>query len=288
MGHDLDIRVAVQSSSRVGEGPVWYAGRLHWVDILSGDVHVSDLGTGTSTTVHVPTWVGAAVPMIGGGYVAATREGFATIVDGTLDTFGPFLPTGTRMNDAKCDPAGRLWAGSCAEDFARGAGALHRLDADWSHHTVVEGLTQPNGLGWSPDARTMYLIDTQDLTLIAYAFDLESGAVGESRIVARFDADRDGYPDGLTVDSEGCLWIAMWAGSVVLRVSLDGEILRRISMPVAQPTSCAFVGADLADLCVTTAAEGVTTDPADPDGSVFRIRGLGVTGLPAAAFAGSR
>lgn len=283
----VDVRLAVRAQSRVGEGPVWHEDRLHWVDILGGEVHVSDLAGGATSSVRVPTWVGAAVPMRGGGYVAATREGFATIVEGQMNTVSAFLPEGVRMNDAKCDPVGRFWAGSCAEDFARGAGALHRLDPDWSHVTVVEGLTQPNGIGWSSDGRTMYLIDTQDPALYAYDFDPVAGAVGSRRTVASIDVERGGYPDGLAVDAEGCVWIAMWSGSAVLRISPNGEVLRTIAMPVTQTSSCAFVGPDLAELCVTSAAEGLQVADDALDGSVFVISGLGVTGVPVATFAGS-
>lgn len=281
------IRTVIEASSRVGEGPVWHQDRLHWVDILAGQVHVSDLSSGSTTTITVPTWIGAAVPMRGGGHVAATREGYAQIIDGTLIDVDPFLPEGIRMNDAKCDPLGRFWAGSCAEDFTRGAGALHRLEADWSRTTLIEGLTQPNGLGWSPDASTFYLIDTQDLAVYAYPHDPDSGTLGERRVLARFDLERDGYPDGLAVDAEGCLWIAMWAGSAVLRVSPDGEVVRRLAMPVQQASSCAFVGPALADLCVTSATEGLAVEADAADGSVFLVTGLGVTGAPVSTFAGS-
>lgn len=281
------IRVAVPSHSRVGEGPVWYDGKLHWVDILAGTIHTSDLGSGVTTSVTLPTWVGAAVPMVEGGYVVATREGFGRVVDGVLDTFDGFLPDGIRMNDAKCDPLGRFWAGSCAEDFARGAGALHRLDADWTRTTVLEGLTQPNGLGWSPDAETFYLIDTQDLALYAYPQDPSTGELGERRVLTRFDIDRDGYPDGLAVDSDGHLWIAMWAGGAVLRVAPDGSIVHRLEMPISQPTSCAFAGPDLGELCVTSAAESLTVDDGSLDGSVFVVTGVGATGLPVSPFTGA-
>jgi sugar lactone lactonase YvrE len=281
------ITRAVAATSRVGEGPVWSDGCLHWVDILAGAVHVSDLATGATTTVTVPTWVGAAVPAAGGGYVAATREGFAGVVDGRLVTIRDFLPEGIRMNDAKCDPRGRLWAGSCAEDFARGRGALHRLDADGTVTTVVEGLTQPNGIGWRADGATMYLIDTQDLALYAYDFDLASGLVGDRRIVASFDVDLDGYPDGLAVDDQGGVWIAMWGGRTVLRVAPSGEVVRRIAMPVPQPSSCAFVGPDLDVLCVTSAAEGLAPEVVGESGSVFLVHGLGVRGVPVATYAGA-
>lgn len=284
-----ELRTAVRARSRVGEGPVWdaAAGQLHWVDILAGQVHTSDLGDGTTATTTVPTWVGAAVPMNGGGFVAATRDGFAQIVDGHLETVDGFLPDGIRMNDAKCDPAGRFLAGSCAEDFARGAGALHRLEADWSHSVVLEGLTQPNGLGWSPDGGTFYLIDTQDLAVYAYAHDLASGALADRRVLARFDVESDGYPDGLAVDAEGCLWVAMWAGSSVLRLSPEGERVHRIDVPVPQVTSCAFSGTGLRDLCITSAAESLSLDDDALDGSVFVIADVGVTGVPVATFAGA-
>lgn len=287
MSLDPEVTVAVHSHSRVGEGPVWHRDRLLWVDILAGQIHDSDLSTGTTESITVPTWVGAAAPMASGGYIAATREGFATIIDGNLDTFAPFLPPGIRMNDAKCDPFGRFWAGSCAEDFAPGAGALHRLEPDLAHHIVLEGLTQPNGIGWSPDGRTMYLIDTQECALYSYAFDLDSGRVGERRVVARFDAGRDGYPDGLAVDEAGFIWIAMWAGGTVLGLSPDGEVHHRLAMPVSQPTSCAFVGDQRADLVVTSASEGLTLDADALDGSVFLVQGLGARGVPVAAFGGA-
>lgn len=286
---DGEPRAAVRARSRVGEGPVWdeASGLLHWVDILSGQVHTSDLADGSTTTATVPTWVGAAVPMRGGGFVAATREGFAQVVDGELHTVHPFLPDGIRMNDAKCDPAGRFVAGSCAEDFARGAGALHRLEPDWSHTVVLEGLTQPNGLGWSPDGGTFYLVDTQELTVHAFAHDPVTGALSDRRVLVTFVLERDGYPDGLAVDVEGCLWIAMWAGSAVLRISPEGEVVHRLEMPVAQPSSCAFAGPGLGDLVVTSAAESLTLDADAVDGSVFVIPGIGVAGVPVRLFAGS-
>ena len=280
------IQNAVRARSRVGEAPVWHEGLLHWVDILAGQINVSDLADGSTTTVTVPTLVGAAVPMAG-GYVVATREGYAQVLEGALVEVDPFLPAGIRMNDGKCDPLGRFWAGSCAENFARGAGSLHRLNADWSRTAVLEGLTQPNGLGWSPDASTFYLVDTQDLAAYAYPYDSDTGALGERRVLARFDVDRDGYPDGLAVDAEGCLWIAMWAGSMLIRISPQGELVSRLAMPVPQPTSCAFVGADLANLCVTSAAEGVPVSAADLDGSVFVVTHLEVRGAPVETFAGS-
>jgi len=280
------VQTAVLARSRVGEGPVWHEGRLHWVDILAGQINVSDLEDGSTTTLTVPTWVGAAVPMAA-GYVAATREGYAQVLDGTLVDVDPFLPAGIRMNDGKCDPMGRFWAGSCAENFARGAGSLHRLNADWSRTTVLEGLTQPNGLGWSPDGATFYLVDTQDLAVYAYPYDSDTGALGGRHLLARFDDERLGYPDGLAVDAEGCLWVAMWGGSMLLRISSQGEVVRRLTMPVLQPTSCAFAGPDLANLCVTSAAEGLHLSAADLDGSVFMVADLDVRGAPVETFAGS-
>ena len=149
---------------------------LHWVDILGGALHTSDLATGATTSVEMPTLLGAAVPRHGGGFAAATAEGFAALgSDGTLDTRCPILRPGERMNDGKCDPQGRFWAGSTAMDFRSGAGALQVLGPDRSTRTVLDGLTLPNGLGWGPDGTTFYLVDTVPAQVWAFAFDGVTG-----------------------------------------------------------------------------------------------------------------
>jgi sugar lactone lactonase YvrE len=284
----IEITVAIPGTARVGESPCWDAGTgtLSWVDIMSGTVYRSDLSSPAQTVVELPIMVGAAAPKASGGFVTATARGFADIDPGgrvvrQLDV----LPDGVRMNDAKCDPAGRFWAGGCALDFATGQGSLHVLQPDWTTEEVFSGLTQPNGLGWSPDGATFYLIDTQARQLTAY--DVVPGQVvpAAPRVLKRFPVPL-GYPDGLTVDADGGLWVAMWGGGRILHLSPSGRVIDELPMPVAQPSSCVFGGPELDVLYVTSATEGMAVGPDDPSGSVFAVTGLGVRGLPSQRFGG--
>jgi len=277
------------AAARVGEGPVWDEERslLYWVDIVAGLLHTSDPATGSTSRLAVPTMLGAAVLRTGNdGFAAATTEGFAEISwDGTLTTRCPILRPGHRMNDAKCDPLGRLWAGSTEMGFQPGAGALHVLEADFSTRVVLDGLTLPNGMGWSPNSRTYYLADTIEREISAFDVDLDTLALSGRRLLHRFSPD-GGMPDGLCVDAEGCLWVAIWGGARLERISPDGELLRSIEMPIQQPSSCAFGGPRLTSLYITSAREGLDLSPDATDGSVFVIDDLGVVGLTVALFAG--
>jgi sugar lactone lactonase YvrE len=184
------------------------------------------------------------------------------------------------MNDAKCDPAGRFWAGSTALDFETGRGALHVLRPDWSTDVVWDGFALPNGMGWSPDSHAFYLADSVAHAIYAFDFDVASGTPSAQRTLIEF-TEADGMPDGLCVDTDGCLWVAMWGGARVLRISPAGDVLGSIAMPVRQPSSCAFAG-DL--LCVTSARDGLRVSGESLDGSVFRVAGTGSSGLPQAGF----
>lgn len=284
----IDIAVAIPAAARVGEGPFWDpgTGRLHWVDILAGTIHTSDPNSPGQHVITLPTLVGAAVPKVSGGFVAATTEGFTDVSpDGTWATPVSVLPPGQRMNDAKCDPAGRLWAGSTDMDFAPGRGAMHVLTPDWRTEQILDDLILPNGLGWSPDGRTFYLIDTIAGEVNAFDVRPDQLAPTNRRLLARIP-DSTGLPDGMTIDADGCLWIALWGGSRLIRVSPEGRTLIEIPMPVAQPSSCTFGGSDLDVLYVTTAREGLDLSPDDIAGSVLAVRGLGSCGLPGRRFGG--
>lgn len=280
----MSVQLAFAATDRVGEGPVWHAGMLHWVDILGGLIHRGDPATATVTTDEVPTLVGAAVPASSGGYVVACTEGFGTVRDGTLDVRNAILPDGIRMNDAKCDPLGRLWAGSNAMEFDSGAGTLHLLRPDWTTEVVLTGMTLPNGMGWSPDGATFYLIDSYAFELYEFGFSAAGIDVGSRRVVASFDP-AEGMPDGMCVDAEGGLWVARWGGARVDLLTPDGVPRRSVKIPAAQPSSCAFGGADLDVLYVTSAREGLPLDASGPDGSVFVLDDPGVRGLPVGGFA---
>lgn len=281
----VTVEIVVPARARVGEGPHWDARTqtLYWVDILAGELNTTT-ADGT-TTLRLPWLVGAAVPRAGGGFVVANAHGFAEVVaDGTSRPRHHILAADHRMNDAKCDPRGRLWAGSVQLDFAAGQGALHALAADWSTRVVLDGLTQPNGMGWSPDGTVYYLIDSVHRQVLAFDVDLDTAALSGRRVLTTLPAEA-GLPDGMCVDADGALWVAMWGGRRIVQLSPDGQVLRTVPMPVAQPSSCAFGGPAMDTLFVTSAAEGLADD-GGPDGSVFGLTGLGVRGLPGVAFAG--
>lgn len=286
------VDVVIPAQARVGEGPHWdeTEGRpasLLWVDILAGAVHRSDVDTAHTDTWQVPWLVGAAVPKRSGGLVAATEDGFAEIdPDGTARVRHDILAPGHRMNDAKCDPYGRFWAGSTDLAFAAGQGALHLLDADWQPRIVLGGFTLPNGMAWNPEGTLLYLVDTHERHLLAFDVDAETADVSPPRVISTFDG-LAGLPDGMCIDDEGTLWIAMWGGSQVIRLDpRSGEVLTQVAVPVVQPSSCAFGGPGRATLFVTSATDGLTGRDDEPDGSVLRITGLDVTGPAAVAFAG--
>jgi sugar lactone lactonase YvrE len=218
--------------------------------------------------------------------VAAVAEGFACVSpSGEFALRLPVLGEGTRMNDAKCDALGRFWAGSNAMDFEPGRGLLHVLIPDWSTRVLLDGLTLPNGMGWSADGRTFYLVDTMEGALDAFDHDPDGPTLTNRRRLLSILAS-DGLPDGLTVDASGCLWIALWGGAQVIRVSPDGDILDRLEMPVRQPSSCAFGGSSFDTLFVTSAGDGLDGGDDALDGSVFRVTELCATGVPSTRFAG--
>ena len=281
--------IAVQRRAECGEGPVWdaAANAVHWVDILAGEILTTDLDRGTTVATPYPAMVGAAAPRTQGGWVAAVESGFVAIEsDGRVTHRVDILPRGIRMNDAKTDPRGRFWAGSCAMDFTPGFGGLWRLDEEWRATLVLPDLTQPNGMGWSPTGDVFYLVETQARQILSFPFDADTGTLDPSPTVLVGSEAFTGYPDGLTVDTSGNLWVAEFAASAVHEFAPDGRRLRSVAIPTAQPTSCAFVGSALDELWVTSAA--VQTDPVDdPDaGSIFRVSGLGVTGLASERFRG--
>ena len=287
---EVEFELALDSRSHLGEGPVWDegAGQLVWVNLIRGEVHRFDPATGDDSHVSVGTPVGAAALRESGGYVLAIENGFATLSDdGELTQLVDLgLGPAHRANDGKCDRFGRFWAGTNAYDFSAGEFTLWRLDPDGSVHAAVTGLTLSNGLDWSPDDSTMYLIDTMAGTLLAYDFDGDAGTLSGGRTLVSFP--EGDLPDGMTVDAEGYLWVAMYSGGEVRRFRPDGEIDARIPVPVANPSSCAFGGPDLRDLYVTTGHQlddPSVLGPSSHLGSLFRCR-PGVAGLPAGRYAG--
>ncbi|MFZ4719746.1 MAG: SMP-30/gluconolactonase/LRE family protein [Ilumatobacteraceae bacterium] len=288
--------VAVTDEQLVlGEGVRWDARRseLLRLDILEGRVfrdRVADDGSLVPVQQYrLPFTVGAIAPVEGDdGWVLAAARGVHHLrPDGAHRMIVGLVGPGTRMNDATCDPQGRMWAGAMAEDHAAGGGALFRVDGDGEVEQVLDGLTIPNGAGWSPDGRTMYFIDSGPRTVHAFDFDGDTGAITNGRVVVRIPDDLGG-PDGMTVDAAGDLWIAVYGGAQVRRHAPDGSVVAVYPVPATQTTCCAFAGDRLDRLYVTTATEFWTDEQrrASPgDGLVYRVDAVtGVTGRPAAAF----
>ncbi len=277
--------------SELGEGPVWDTriGCLAWVDIMAGRLHLT-ARDGATRTIQLPSPVGCVVPRAAGGWVAALADGFWAVADdgGTermvdVQSDQPDL----RFNDGKCDPQGRFWAGTMALDERAGAGTLYRLDPDLSVHRMVDGVAISNGLDWSLDGRTMYYVDTLTQRIDRFGFDPVTGAIADRRPFVTIDP-ADGSPDGLTVDAEGGIWLALWGGWRVRRYLPDGSLEREIRLPVSEVTCPAFGGPDLDELYLTTAWESLPEEQhvAEPlAGGLFRAR-PGVRGRLPTAFMG--
>ncbi|WP_136707972.1 SMP-30/gluconolactonase/LRE family protein [Agromyces sp. H66] len=287
--------VAVTTEQTVlGEGARWddRYGELLRVDILAGRVfrdRVDDDGALIAVTAYdVPGTVGAIAPVEGDdGWILAAGRGFLHLrPDGALRTvLADVVDEGTRMNDAACDPQGRFWAGTLADDHHEGGGALYRLDRSGAVEVVLRNLTISNGLGWSPDGRTMYLVDSGPRVVRAFAFDGAEGTVSDGRVLVSVP-EEVGSPDGMTIDASGGLWVAIYGGGRVHHYAPDGELRQVLSVPAAQSTCCAFAGPGLRRLYVTTATENWSDHQrrAEPAaGVVYRFE-TDATGTPAAPF----
>ncbi|SDR73014.1 SMP-30/gluconolactonase/LRE family protein [Microterricola viridarii] len=283
------VSVLVPRRAICGEGPYWHAasGSVLWVDNERGEILRTDPATlDTAVTVY-PPGIGAAAPREAGGLIAATGTGFVGLADdGTVTHRVDCLADGIRMNDAKADPAGIYWSGSCALDFAAGRGGLWRLDENWRAEQVLEGLALPNGLGWSPDGRTFYLVDSMARAIYSYPFDPETSTLTPTPSVPVGPEAFTALPDGLAVDVRGHLWVAEYGGGALHEFAPDGTRVQRIAVPTAQTTSCAFVGPERDQLWVTSAANGLDEDAEPLAGNVFLVTGHGTSGLPVASFRG--
>jgi sugar lactone lactonase YvrE len=268
-----------------GEGPVWSPqwGGLRWVDMLAGDV-LTLTGHGAVDRRHVGRVAAAVRPRRGGGAVLAVERGFALEgADGTLTALDQvWTDAGVRMNEGGCDPDGRFWCGSMAYDQTPGAAAMYRLDPDGSVRLALAGVTVSNGLEWSPDGSLAYYADTATHRVDVFDYETGAGLTARRPFVTFSD---DGNPDGLTVDAEGGVWVALYGSGAVHRYDRDGRLDAVVEVPTAQVTACTLGGPQLDQLFVTTSRQGL--DPGDDRlaGSLFRV-GAGVRGLPVREFTG--
>ena len=288
-----EVDVVASTANQIGEGPVWLPDqqRLLWVDITGRRLLWFDPGNGRVETLDVGRDVGAVVPTESGQLMAAVVDGFLQIDPETGSTrlvaaVEQDQPV-NRMNDGKCDSRGRFWAGTMGYQIRPHAAALYRLDSQCRVETMLQPVTLSNGIDWSPDDRFMYYVDSTTQRLDLFDYEPETGSLGTRRTLLQIPGE-DGLPDGLTVDADGCIWLALWGGGEVRRITPEGAVVGVVKLPVTQVTSCAFGGPDLDQLYITSAAKDL--DAAElarqPEaGSLFRCR-PGVKGRPAQPFRG--
>jgi L-arabinonolactonase len=287
-----DIECVAQTEDVLGEVPLWHPieDSLYWIDLFKPAIHRFD-----PASQHVQSWtppekLGSFALRASGGLLLAGRGGLSLYDPGSgrLDRIADPESGGTEnlLNDGRCDRRGRFWVGSMNKMQERASGRLYRLEGRHLD-AVADGIWLPNSLCWSPDDRRMYFADSHLRTIFVYNFDLESGTIGPRREFASM-ADRQGVPDGSSVDAEGFLWNTVFDGGCLVRYAPDGSIDRVLQLPVTRPTACTFGGPALATLYVTTARFRLAPDKlaAEPyAGGVIAVD-AGVKGLPEPLFAG--
>lgn len=289
----MNCRCVLPVAAGLAEGPCWWAEKqvLLWVDIEASRIGLFDPQTARNDFLHLPAHVGAVVPTSAGDLLLATATGFLRldpITEAVTLLSDPEADRpGNRFNDGKCDPWGRFWAGTMAYDFEPQAGALWRVNADFSCVRQRQGLTISNGLAWSQDRGTLYLIDSPTLNVLAFPLTNAGEIAGEPSICVHIPEDWDAVPDGMCIDAEGMLWIALFGGGCVTRWDpVSGQRLERLALPCRQVTSCCFGGPHLDQLFITTArremdAAAIKAEPLA--GGLFQAD-VGVKGLPADCF----
>jgi sugar lactone lactonase YvrE len=286
----ISVDLALRSTALLGEGPRWdaAAGRLIWVDIDGCALHLFDPSSATDRAVPFAARVCAAAPIAGDELLVALADRLVVLdlSDGSVETLTE-LPHGDdiRLNDGVCDPAGRFWVGSMALDERPGAGAFYRY-AGGVLERIFDGVTVSNGIGWSPDWRRMYYVDSHTRRVDQLDFDVESGQATNRRPFVSIEPAA-ALPDGLAVDDDGCIWVALWRGAAVHRYTADGTLDRVVDLPADKVTACCFGGSDGRSLYVTTASVGLTAEESRSQplaGSLF-VADVGVGGPPAFPFA---
>ncbi len=289
----VQAEVASDASYELAEGPVWDAerARLLWVDIARGRAFCGRLRAGgveVDDEHCFPGTVAAVVPTADRGLLVALRRGFAAVTaDGKPRTGRGVLPEtdDSRFNDGACDPLGRFLVGSMSLDGREGTERLYRLDGAGAVEVVDDGLTLSNGLGWSPDGHTLYHVDSVPGIVWSRTYDPASGAMGPRRVFLRID---DGTPDGLCVDTDGNLWVAVWGAGQVRCFDAAGEQVAEVEVAAPHTSSVAFVGPARDQLLITTARADLSAAQLDAhplSGHLF-LADVGARGVPTAAWAG--
>ena len=295
----IDFQVYSRGNDTIGEGPLWSGVEqtLYWIDIGRKQLHRRGLSDKRRQSWELPDYPGCLASVASPGSIAVAMGDCVQRFDLKSGQLAPLCPgpvrrPGTRFNDGKVDPGGRLWVGTMQNNFGaqgqsipidRFDGALYRFNLGGPASLLEMDIGIPNTLAWSPDATRFYFGDSLKETLYVYDFDAEAGVIRNKRVL--FEESGIGIPDGSAIDVDGCLWNARWDGSAVVRITPEGLLDRVIELPIPRPTSCAFGGPDFKTLYVTSATHGLTAARLEEfplSGSVFAIHGAG-QGVPVPA-----
>ena len=287
------FKLVGKSKAILGEGPVWdeSSDTLYWVDIKGRALHAHTPGSNVERCINLPIEVSAVAPRIGGGLIAATRNGFAFLdpQDGRLDQIEDpeaEFPD-NRFNDGTVDNLGNFIAGTMHDLERDNTGSVYLLDSEGVVKPLFGGFIVCNGPAFSPDGCTLYFSNSSEREILAFPYDAGIPDVGKPRLFTKI-TEAHGYPDGLAVDLDGCVWCAHWDGGGVSRFSPQGEFLQFFALPIPRVTSCAFGGSDYGQLYITTASWGLSSvqqKESPLSGSLFVVT-PGVKGMPSRAFLG--
>lgn len=288
---EYPLNNVLEARARLGEGPVWDSTHklLYWVDIYNHRVNQFNPATGQNLFFDVKDVVGC-IALAGANRLIMAQRHCLAYLNTKTEEITPIMEVeanmlSNRFNDGKCDPQGRFWFGSMSP--GKPQASLYRFDRDGSLHIMETGLTISNGLGWSPDQKTFYLTDSEQQKIYAYDFNAVTGNISNRRVIVNLTGESF-YPDGLTIDSKGNIWSAMWDGWCVIRFNPAGEEILRVQLPVKCPTNCTFGGEELKSLYITTASVGLSQEDIEKSfysGDLFCLQ-TDIPGLPTYHFRG--
>jgi len=289
---NLSVELLLKNQAQLGEGAFWNhaTNEFFWIDIEGKQLHIYNPKSKENTSYNMPSRIGTVVPTTNGKILVALEDGIYTFdrLTKKLSQFASIeadIPT-NRFNDGKCDPAGRLWAGTIRMDGTEAAAKLYSIEGDGSFKERLDNITISNGIVWSKDAKTMYYIDTPTKKIRAFDYDIKTGDISNERTAVDI-ADKIGFPDGMAIDENDKLWVGMWNGNAVIQFDpITGNVMQKIPVPAHNVTSCAFGGENLSTLYITSARMDMTEEELKrfPDaGSVFQVE-LDVKGVKSALF----
>jgi sugar lactone lactonase YvrE len=264
----MEVKQAVHCQNILGEGPIWVPveGALYWVDIDGKKIQRFFPKNRKYESFSVTKKVSVLAPYKNGGFIVGAEDGLYSWDTGTNQLDFIFHPeagkSNARFNDGKVDRGGRFWVGTMTPEGATSALyrlEFNRLEGDLSIKKMIEDVTISNGIGWSPNNEIMYYVDSLRYRVFKFDFDLKSGEISKRRVFYKSNA-KLGVPDGLTVDSEGYIWLAIYDGWKIIRINPSGKVDAEINMPVSRPSSCAFGGKNLDMLYITSISEGLNEE----------------------------